>query len=262
MAHPTAGGIARRPALARAGVGGVPVGAQRAAVDPGVGNRVHDLPGAGAEHARHHCGRGDAHQQHVIESHAVEAVLERQHPLDLVRLDHGGEHLAHARRGLARHDGVARQVIRHREDAAEIVRRMAPLGGEPGVVEIQPADHRADVEGRLHRFELEGGAGNSRSARHDRPRHYRTQELAAGRVLQRLKGAGEGVHQAVARGVVRRLAVHGEIAGVGGDGAEHGVRFRTLRGLDVGCGHVTSGVPAHPQGRCPMGTNLRFSGPV
>ena len=237
MAHRAAGGIARRPALARAGVGGVPIGAQRAAVDPGVGNRVHDLLKAGAEHARHHCGRGDAHQQHVIESHAVEAVLERQHPLDLVRLDHGGEHLAHARWGLARHDGVARQVIRHRENAAEIVRRVAPLGGEPGVVEVQPADHRADVESRLHRVELEGGARDTRAARHHRSRHHRTQELAAGRILQRLKPAGEGVHEAVARGVVRQLALHGEIAGVAGDGAEHGVGFRTLRRPAVGCGH-------------------------
>ena len=32
---------------------------------------------------------------------------------------------------------------------------MAPFGGEPGVVEIEPADHRADVERRLHRVELE-----------------------------------------------------------------------------------------------------------
>src|SRR2546430_4441173 len=36
---------------------------QRATVDPGVGQRVHDLPGAGAEHARHHRRRGDAHQR-------------------------------------------------------------------------------------------------------------------------------------------------------------------------------------------------------
>src|SRR5216110_2323335 len=262
MAHPTAGGIARRPALARAGVGGMPIGAQRAAVDPGVGQRVHDLIEAGAEHARDHRRRGDAHQQHMIESHAVEAVLQRQHPLDLVRLDHGGEQCAHARRGPARHDGVAREVIRHREDAAEIVRGMAPLGGEPGVVEVEPADQRADVEGRLHRVELEGGARDARAARHDRSGHHGTQELAAGRNRERLQGAGEAVHEAVARGLVRRLALDGEIAGVVGDGAEHPVRCRTQRGLDQVCGHVTSRSSAHLQGRCPMGTNSRLSGPV
>src|SRR3989454_8922191 len=34
------------------------------------------------------------------------------------------------------------------------LRRVAPLGGEPGVVEIEPADHGADIERRLHRVEL------------------------------------------------------------------------------------------------------------
>ena len=90
-AYRAAGGIARRPALARAGVGRVPIGAQRPAVDPGVGDRVHHLLERAREHAGDDGRGGDAHQQHVIEAHAVEAVLEREHALDLVRLDHRGE---------------------------------------------------------------------------------------------------------------------------------------------------------------------------
>mgnify|MGYP003693720565 CR=1 FL=1 len=31
----------------------------------------------------------------VVEADAVEAVLEREHALDLVRLDHRGQHIAH-----------------------------------------------------------------------------------------------------------------------------------------------------------------------
>src|SRR2546422_8545534 len=49
---------------------------------------------------------------------------------------------------------VSRQPIRDRQDRAEVIRRVAPLGGEPGVVEIEPADHGADIERRLHRVEL------------------------------------------------------------------------------------------------------------
>ena len=56
---------------------------------------------------------------------------------------------------LAGGDGVARQPVGRRQDAAEVVRRMAPFGGEPRVVEVEPADHRADVERGLDRVELE-----------------------------------------------------------------------------------------------------------
>ena len=83
-----AGGVAGRPALARARVGGVAVGAQRAAVDPGVGQGIDHVLAASAEHRGRNRGRGDAHQQHVIEPDAIEAVLQRQHALDLVGLNH------------------------------------------------------------------------------------------------------------------------------------------------------------------------------
>ena len=36
--------------------------------------------------------------KHVIETDAVEAVIERQHALDLVRLDHRRQHVAHRER--------------------------------------------------------------------------------------------------------------------------------------------------------------------
>ena len=50
-------------------------------------------------------GRGDLHQHDVVEADAVEAVLEREHALDLVRLDHRGQHVVHRERRLARGDG-------------------------------------------------------------------------------------------------------------------------------------------------------------
>jgi hypothetical protein len=44
---------------------------------------------------------GDLDQHHVIQTDAIEAVLERQDALDLVGLDHRFEHLAHLQRCLA-----------------------------------------------------------------------------------------------------------------------------------------------------------------
>ena len=118
-------------------------------------------------------GGGDLHQHDVVEADAVEAVLERDHALDLVRLDHRRQHVAHRQRRLAGGDRSARQPVGGREDAAQVVRRVAPFGGEPRVVEVEPADHRADVERRLHRIELERRARHLRAVRHDRARDDR-----------------------------------------------------------------------------------------
>ena len=173
VAHRAAGGIAGRPALARTGVRRVTIGAQRAAVDPRVRQRVHDLLERAAEHRRGHRGRRHAHQQHVIETDAVEAVLERQHALDFVRLDHGGEDVAHRQRLLAQQNRAARQIVREREDGAEVVGRMAPFRRQPGVVEVEPAHHGADAERAHDRIQLVAGARHARPAGHRGARHHR-----------------------------------------------------------------------------------------
>jgi hypothetical protein len=99
---------------------------------------------------------------------AVEGIFQRQHALDLVRLDHRAQHVADRQRLRAAGKIASRQVVGHGEDAAEIVGRVAPFGREPGVVEVQPADHAADVEGRRHRVELVARARHARAALHVR----------------------------------------------------------------------------------------------
>ena len=71
------------------------VGAQRLAVDPGLRDGIDDLVVGTAQHLGDHRGRGHLDQHHVVEADAVEAVLEREHALDLVRLDHRRQHVAH-----------------------------------------------------------------------------------------------------------------------------------------------------------------------
>ncbi len=237
MAHSARCRITRGPALARTGVGRVAIGAQRAAVDPGVGDGIDDLVARATQHRGDHCGRGDSHENHVIQPDAIEAVLQREHALDLVRLDHRGEHVAHGERRLAFHHALARQVIRDGEDAAEIVGRVPPLGREPRVVEVEPANHRADVERRLHRLELERRARHARAARHHRPRHDGPEHLRAGGILQRLEAAGERIHQAITRGVVGLLAIDRRGVRVVRDRDENGVRIRPSGRLVVVARH-------------------------
>ncbi len=183
------------------------------------------------EQRRDHGGRGHLHQHDVVQAHLVEAVLERDAALDLVRLDHRGEDIAHGERRAARGHVVARNPVGDREDAAQVVRRVAPFGREPGVVEVEPADHRADVECRLDRIELVGGPGHLRAVGHRRARNDRPQELGARRVLERLEAAAERVHQAIAGGLVGLLGrdlvlvdvvgdVDEDLVGIGADVAD------------------------------------------
>jgi hypothetical protein len=82
---------------------------------------------------------------------------------------------------------------------------MPPFGRQPGVVEIQPANQGADVEGRLHRVELKCGAGNPGTVGDDRARDDRPEQLAAGRVGERFEATAESVDQAVTRGLEAAL---------------------------------------------------------
>src|SRR5690606_30022500 len=95
---------------------------------------------------------GDAHQQDVVEPDRIEAVVEGEHALDLVGLDHRGDDVAHRRGGRPVRTGrlrgrlPPRDPVRNGEDGGEIVRRMPPFGREPCVVEVEPAYGGADVE--------------------------------------------------------------------------------------------------------------------
>ena len=154
MSHRATGCIASRPALARTGIRRMAIGAQRPAIDPRIRHRIDDLLACASEHDRRNGRRCDPHQQHMIQTDSIEAVLEGRDALNLVRLDHGREHVAHGERRLPPKCVQPRQVIRNRKDGTQVVRRVTPLCRKPGVVEIEPADHRADVERRLHGIEL------------------------------------------------------------------------------------------------------------
>jgi len=122
-----------------------------------------------------------------------------------VSLDHGleditdGEDLAAGQvtAGLV----GAGDPVGHGEDGAQVVAGMTPLGGEPAVVVVEPADHGTDVEGTVDGVELEGGTGDLGAVGHDSAGHNGAQQLGALLEAQGLKTTAEGVKEDIAGGV-------------------------------------------------------------
>ena len=77
--HGAPAGIPGRPALARAGIGRMPISSQGTSIDPGLAERVDHIVAAAAEHARDHRRGSHAHQQHMIKSDPVEGILPHPH---------------------------------------------------------------------------------------------------------------------------------------------------------------------------------------
>src|SRR3954467_11901712 len=80
---------------------------------------------------------------------------------------------------------------------------MSPLCGEPRIVEVEPPDHRAEIESRLNWIELKGRARNSRAPFYGCTGYEGSQKPGAGGILQRFKGAAERVQQTPIRGLPR-----------------------------------------------------------
>ncbi len=110
---------------------------------------------------------------------------------------------------------------------------MTPLGGQPGVVEIQPADLRTDRECGLYRVKLMTGARHARTTRQRRSRYQWTEVLHAFRELHGQHRGAQRVEQHVARSVVGFLGVDLVIGDVVGDVYQRLVRIGTYGGTDV-----------------------------
>ena len=90
----------------------------------------------------------------MVKTDAVEGVLKRKATLNLMGLDHTLENILNG-------DILAGagQMVRNCEDRTEVVRRVTPLGCEPAVVEVQPADDRSNVESATDRIQLVVSSG-------------------------------------------------------------------------------------------------------
>ena len=203
------------------------------AIDPGVGYGVPYRVTVAAEHARYDGRRCNAHEQHVVEAHAVVTVFEREDTLDLVRLDGRGQDIAHREQLAAFRTRLAAQVIGNGEDATQVIGGMAPLSREPGVVEVEPAIHGADIERRHDGLEFVRRAGDAGTARQRRAGHDGAHELGAGRVVECLEAAGQGIQQAVVGGLERKIGIDLVVADVVGDVGEGLVPVGTDSRADI-----------------------------
>ena len=236
QAHRAGRRIPRCPALARTGVRRVAIGAQALAIDPGLGDGIdHLIPGA-PQHMGHHGGAGYLDQHHVIQAHPVEGVLKRQDTLNFMGLHHGHQHIGHGQRRLALGHASTGEPVGGGQDPPQIVRGVSPLGSEPGVVVVEPADDGAYVPGRLDRIEAKLGAWHPGTKGDDSTGHYGAQVLGTLGKAQGQQATAQGIHQAVAGGVEGRLAGNGVAADVIGNIDQYLVRIGSVVDVDVG-GH-------------------------
>jgi len=87
--------VAGSPRLAGAGVWSVPIRPKGPHVDPRIGEHVDDATAIRAHQPGRRGRRGNLHEDDVVESHAIERVLQREDPLDLVGFDLRLEKPAH-----------------------------------------------------------------------------------------------------------------------------------------------------------------------
>ncbi|MNF56060.1 hypothetical protein D3C84_375390 [compost metagenome] len=210
------------------------VGTQRLTIDEDLGDGRQQLFAAGPHQLGADRGRGQLDQQHVIQADPVEGIFQGEHALDLVSNDHRVQYRTHAQRRFALGHALLRQVVGHGEDAAEVVRRMPPLGRQPGVVVVQPAHAAADVPGRLERIETERGARHARAVWHDGALDQRPEVLAALGKTQGQQTAAEAVEQAVARGVQGLGGLDLVVQDIVGDVLDHLVIVGASVQVDIG----------------------------
>ncbi len=105
---------------------------------------------------------------------------------------------------------------------------MAPFRGQPGVVEVEPADHGSDVERGLHRIELIASARNARTVGHDGAGNDRPQQLGAGGIFEGFEAAAQRVDQAGPRRRLSQIALDLVVQRVVGNVSENFVGRRTF----------------------------------
>ena len=130
---------------------------------------------------------------------------------------------------------------------------MAPLGGQEGVVVIEPANSRTDVEGGRDGVETEARAGHARPVRHQGPGHDGPEMAGTFGVAEREDGAAEGIHETVAR---HAIGLRTETLCFGPPIGDHILGD----GLDLGVERPGLAHTSHP--RCSIGTKARGSGPT
>ena len=95
---------------------------------------------------------------------------------------------------------VERLPVGDGENGSEVVGGVAPFGGEPGVVVVEPAHHGADVEGGMDGIQAVGRAGDAGAIGKFSAFDDGAEEGPAFGILEGEQAATDGVEQAVMGG--------------------------------------------------------------
>jgi hypothetical protein len=177
----------------------VAVGTESLAINPSLGNGIGNLLLVEAEHLGDNGSAGNLDEDNVVKTDLVVRVKESEAALDLVGLDHSLKNILDSE-DLTTSEVTASLVgtvdpISDSEDGTKVIRGVTPLSRQPAVVEVEPADHGADVEGGIDGIELEGSTRDLGSVGDNGAGDDRAEELGALLELQTLETAAEGVHE-------------------------------------------------------------------
>lgn len=191
--------ITSSPRLAGHGVGRVTVCAHGLAVHKGLGDGIASLGLVETHHLGDDGGRGKLDEDNVVQADLIERVLQRHAALDLVGADHSLQDISDLE-DLAVAEVAAGLVgscdpVGGCEDGTQVVGGVTPLGGQPAVVEVQPADHGSDVEGGVHGVELVVCSGNFGTVGDDGTGDDGSEDVPALLELETLETAAEGVDE-------------------------------------------------------------------
>ena len=107
---------------------------------------------------------------------------------------------------------------------------MTPFRRQPGIVEIEPADHGTDIESRLNRIQLKLGTRYFGAVRDNGSRHNRAEHFFARRIFQGFQTATQGIQEAVICGVISAITADVHIQNIISDVLNDLVVLLMLRG--------------------------------
>ena len=163
----------------------------------------------------------------MVETDTVKRVLEGEASLDLVSLDGSSENVLDSQRLLSVSDVGTADPVGNGEDGANVVGRVTPLGGEPGVVEVEPSDQSTVVECGTDGIKLVIGTNDTGTVGDNSAGDNGTADVSSGREAESLHGASQRVEQAETSSFVSDLGVDLVVVDVVGNVLEDLIGRRT-----------------------------------
>ena len=115
----------------------------------------------------------------MVEPHSVKAIFQGEYSLNFISPNGGVEYVIEGD-----FFSIPVQVICHRKDCTEVIRRVTPFRGQPCVVEVQPTNQRPNVKSGADGIKPLTGSWCRGSFLHLSSRNYRPDQLDTGFVAE------------------------------------------------------------------------------